>query len=90
MTSDEITPKKIASRIRYETAGFKNNFQKSLTKDMDDDIKNITTAMIFGDKTGMNENLYESFQKNGTAHILAVSGLHIGIIYAFKIGRAHV
>lgn len=83
MTSDEITPKKIASRIRYETAGFKNNFQKSLTKDMDDDIKNITTAMIFGDKTGMNENLYESFQKNGTAHILAVSGLHIGIIYAF-------
>lgn len=68
MTSDEITPKGIASRIRYETTVFKNNLQKSLTRDMDDDIKNITTAMIFGDKTWMNENLYESFQKkrNGT------------------------
>ena len=42
----------------------------------------IISAMLFGDKSSMDDDLYESFQRNGTAHILAVSGLHIGMIYA--------
>ncbi|MGI6765791.1 MAG: DNA internalization-related competence protein ComEC/Rec2 [Lentihominibacter sp.] len=40
-------------------------------------------AILFGDKGMLDEEVLETFQKNGTAHILAVSGLHIGIIYGF-------
>ena len=47
-----------------------------------DDQYQIISAMLFGDKSSMDDDLYESFQRNGTAHILAVSGLHIGMIYA--------
>ena len=32
-------------------------------------------------KTEIEEDTLEEFQRNGTAHILAVSGLHIGILY---------
>ncbi|MDD6190081.1 MAG: DNA internalization-related competence protein ComEC/Rec2 [Firmicutes bacterium] len=40
-------------------------------------------GILFGDKTEIDESVTEDFRKNGTAHILAVSGLHIGIIYRF-------
>lgn len=39
-------------------------------------------AILFGEKDEMDEDVLEDFRKNGTAHVLAVSGLHIGIIYA--------
>ena len=41
----------------------------------------ILAGMLLGDKNAMDEDLYEVFQKNGTAHVLAVSGLHVGIVY---------
>lgn len=40
-------------------------------------------GVLFGDKSQLDEDIMEAFQKNGTAHILAVSGLHVGIIYNF-------
>ncbi len=39
-------------------------------------------AILFGEKDEMDEDVLEEFRQNGTAHVLAVSGLHIGIIYA--------
>ena len=42
----------------------------------------LLMGMVLGDKGELDEDVYESFQKNGTAHILAVSGIHIGILYA--------
>ncbi len=42
----------------------------------------LISGVLFGDKGQLEEESYEAFQKNGTAHVLAVSGLHIGIIFA--------
>lgn len=49
----------------------------------DDDTAAMLAGMLFGDKSGLDEDVYESFQKNGTAHILSVSGIHVAIVYAF-------
>ena len=38
--------------------------------------------MFLGDKSDLDEDVYTIFQKNGSAHILAVSGMHVGILYA--------
>ena len=46
----------------------------------------ILVGMLFGDKNMLDDDVYEMFQKNGTAHILAVSGIHVGIIYLL-LGR---
>ncbi len=39
------------------------------------------SGIIFGEKNLISSDVIEEFQDTGTAHILAVSGLHIGIIY---------
>ena len=40
----------------------------------------ITSALITGDKSSIPSNIRDVFVKSGTAHILAVSGLHMTII----------
>ncbi len=40
----------------------------------------LIKSIIFGNQGYMQEELLESFSRSGTAHIVAVSGLHIGII----------
>ncbi len=37
-------------------------------------------ALLLGDKNEMNEELLDAFSKTGTAHIIALSGLHVGIL----------
>lgn len=39
-------------------------------------------AMTLGDKTALTTQLRESYSKAGVSHVLALSGLHLGIIYA--------
>ena len=38
------------------------------------------TAFILGDRSGLSKEVYSVFKYTGTVHILAISGLHIGII----------
>ena len=40
-------------------------------------------GMMFGDKEELDEETYELFKRHGVAHILSVSGLHVGMVYAF-------
>lgn len=40
----------------------------------------ISFASIFGDKTIIDENIKNSFSVSGTAHLLCVSGLHVGFL----------
>ena len=47
----------------------------------DERTRNFVDGILFGNTGNLEEDLYEEFKTNGTAHILAVSGLHIGIIY---------
>ena len=40
----------------------------------------VLKALIIGDRNSISENLKEAFKRAGVSHILAISGLHIGII----------
>lgn len=42
----------------------------------------IIKALITGDKSGLSQELKQAYSFTGTAHVLAVSGLHVGIISA--------
>ena len=44
------------------------------------DNAGILKALLLGDKNGIDDNQYIVFQKSGIAHILSVSGLHVGFI----------
>lgn len=45
------------------------------------EAKHLITALITGDRSGLSSELTESFRRSGASHILALSGLHLGIIY---------
>lgn len=40
----------------------------------------IATALIIGDRSGIDERTQESLRKSGLAHILAISGLHMALV----------
>lgn len=42
----------------------------------------VLAAMTLGDKSSLSERLKEDYSVSGASHILALSGLHLGIIYA--------
>lgn len=58
-------------------------FASSLDSHMGTDAKALLLGILFGDKTMIDEDIYESFQRNGCAHILSVSGIHVSIIYIY-------
>ncbi len=47
----------------------------------DPDTNAIIKALIIGDRSDMPDHITEAFRKSGASHILALSGLHLGIIY---------
>jgi len=60
----------------------KNHLKQQISKlNLDDKVKQITKALILGDKSSMDTELKTDFSNAGVIHILAISGLHIGIIY---------
>jgi competence protein ComEC len=50
---------------------------------LSDQAAAIAQAMLFGDRSGIDRDLNDRFVKTGVVHILAVSGLHVGIIQLF-------
>ena len=47
----------------------------------DDDARAFIAALTLGYKGDLSDDIQEAFRASGTAHVLAVSGLHVGIIY---------
>ena len=47
-----------------------------------DEAYAVVAAMTLGDKSGLTTELRESFSVSGASHVLALSGLHLGILYA--------
>ena len=42
----------------------------------------VVAAMAFGDKSTLTKDLRDTYSATGASHILALSGLHLGIIYS--------
>jgi competence protein ComEC len=74
------------------------NLKKSLQRVIDQHLefpesKQIASALLLGQKDSLDRDIRKAYSETGTMHILAVSGLHVGIIYAllvFPIQRLRV
>lgn len=54
-----------------------------LDANMSDENSAISYAMLFGEKEGIDNNISNIFSISGISHILAVSGLHVGVLVSF-------
>lgn len=43
--------------------------------------KGVLNGILFGDKSDLDKQVYKEFTENNTAHVLTVSGLHMGFLY---------
>jgi competence protein ComEC len=77
--------------IAHKLAAFRLGFEEKLSQKLGKKQTGLALAMLFGDKSALEDEIYESFQRNGTAHILSVSGLHVGFLYSlltfFLLGK---
>ncbi|MEY8480205.1 ComEC/Rec2 family competence protein, partial [Bacteroides acidifaciens] len=51
----------------------------------DGDELAVLSALTIGDKTDLSESVRESYSIAGASHILALSGLHIGLLCALLL-----
>ncbi len=79
------------NQIKYHTEGLgslhkwasdlRNRLIKNLKRaPISQEVHAITQALTLGDRTAIDTDLYTAYSKAGAVHILAVSGLHVGII----------
>ena len=84
------------SRFRFEAdavkrpvlnwlSSMKGKFYASAADVMPEEELAVLAGLLFGDKNFMDEDVYAEFQSNGIAHVLAVSGLHVGLVYELII-----
>ena len=53
--------------------------------DLNNDAYSFISAITLGYKADLSDDLKDAFRASGTSHVLAVSGLHVGIIYIIII-----
>ena len=61
----------------------RNYLEQQLKDSMDREGAAFITAILLGKKEEISESVREDFQNSGVAHVLAISGLHVGFIVYF-------
>lgn len=64
---------------------FKVKVKNKLDSVLSADYSELAYTMLFGDKAGLSEEIYDNYTASGTAHLLVVSGLHIGFIVSLLV-----
>ena len=68
------------NRLLQSLKEFRLRQEAYLERYLPDGNDAVMKAMLFGNKKEMDEETKELYQKNGIAHILAISGLHISLL----------
>ena len=77
--SSDFTSEYGFSLFGAANSALRNLFENS----SDEDISAIAYAMLTGNTEYVEDGTLNSFRYGGVAHVFAVSGLHIGLVYAF-------
>jgi len=78
------------SMIEWLRRTLRNRAEAVLESAIPEDVRPVADAMLLGDRSMLSREMRTVFVESGTVHILAISGLHIGILMVFllAIGRA--
>ncbi len=69
-------------RARLSALRFRQHtLRRYLSLGLDDDEMAVAVAMALGDKSRLTNDLRDIYSVSGASHVLALSGLHLGIIY---------
>jgi len=74
--------KGIFGTLLHLASGWKERIGQEMSSRIPEERASMLMGMMFGETDDMEESVLDLFRKNGTAHILAVSGLHVAMVYA--------
>lgn len=69
-----------ADPLKAAAYSFRERAREALKQFCTEKDAGLLSAVLLGDKTQMDEEINDLYQKNGIAHLLAVSGLHVSLI----------
>lgn len=76
-STDKIEKLSSKTSVRYN---IKSRIKTLLNNALSNENVELMYSALLGDKAEINKGLYSKYQMSGVAHILAVSGLHVGLI----------
>ena len=63
-----------------------SRIRKTISRTLDDighaDEREVLKALLIGERGGVSDRITENFSRAGVSHLLAISGLHVGIVGA--------
>ncbi|MBI4744647.1 MAG: DNA internalization-related competence protein ComEC/Rec2, partial [Actinobacteria bacterium] len=75
------------SSLIFKMAGFaRNRIREIVFKNLSGDKAGLLLGILIGDTSKISDDLKESFRKTGLTHILAVSGLNVGMLALVFLG----
>ena len=67
--------------VLHYPAVWRRNLMTSITECFPEDTAGFAKALLLGDRTGIDYSLNTAFKVSGISHIIAVSGLHVSILF---------
>ncbi len=80
-----FTAEGVDDHFLHFIAVLKSGFMRLMARYLGEKEFALTAGVLFGEKGFLDSDTYNSFKDAGTAHILAVSGLHAGLLYALVL-----
>jgi len=72
--------KKQGRRLIMRMESFRDRIREALREKAPEEEGRIIQAMTLGEKREIPRDIIENFNKTGTSHLIAISGLHVGIV----------
>ena len=66
---------------RYLPAVWRQKLLERINDIFSDDTSAFSSALLLGDRTGIDYELDTAFKVSGISHVIAVSGLHVSILF---------
>ncbi len=67
------------------TAKWQSSLCAIVSEHTSPDVAQLTNALVWGDRTYMNEEIRNAFADSGAMHVLSVSGMHMAMIYSMLL-----
>lgn len=88
-TPELITIQQRDRSLRSHVRQFlRSRFEQTLQRGLSANVLPIAQAILLGDRSLLSADTRSLFVESGTMHLLAISGLHIGIVAMFLYGLA--
>ncbi|MBS3732682.1 MAG: DNA internalization-related competence protein ComEC/Rec2 [Desulfobacterales bacterium] len=77
---DILSPSNARDKVFSGIHCFRNRLDGLIEQVSSGETASVLSALIVGKKDGIDPELREAFNRSGASHLLAISGLHVGIV----------